>query len=196
MFSVKIRPPFDSLKCVLNLPPNRAMMLSIMTDRPADVVAHDKDQPSTDQNWSPTMTNHVPTDQEPVPIEVAAVTLGITVNAVRQRLKRRTLQGHKAATGWVVFLPTDQPTKSHLEHQPTNRPTVMEQPLTDRPTDQAAIAPLADLIADLSRENRELAAAAALWQERARYLGERLHALEAGPMPTSGLATADTRSRR
>ena len=46
----------------------------------------------------------------------------------------------------------------------------------------AAIAPLADLIANLTRENRELAETATLWQERARYLGEQLRALEAGPI--------------
>jgi hypothetical protein len=44
------------------------------------------------------------------------------------------------------------------------------------------IAPLAELVGRLSREHQELAASAALWQERARFLGEQLRALEAGPI--------------
>jgi hypothetical protein len=46
----------------------------------------------------------------------------------------------------------------------------------------AEIAPLAELIATLSRENRKLAAMATMWQERARFLGEHVRALEAGPI--------------
>jgi hypothetical protein len=42
------------------------------------------------------------------------------------------------------------------------------------------MAPFADLISDLVRQNQALSAAAAMWQERARHLGERLTTLEAG----------------
>ncbi|MBA2596338.1 MAG: hypothetical protein H0V00_06895 [Chloroflexia bacterium] len=70
--------------------------------------------------------------------------------------------------------------------QPADRPATSSRLGTNRPTDQAAIAPLTDLIANLSRENQELAAAAALWQERARFLGEQLRALEAGPVDVAG----------
>ena len=55
----------------------------------------------------------------------------------------------------------------------------MQQPPTNQPSDQTV---LTELVADLARRNEELAAAAALWQERARFLGERLQALEAGPI--------------
>ena len=54
---------------------------------------------------------------------------------------------------------------------------------TKTPPDAALdMAPLAELIERLARENAENRAAAALWQERARFLGERLAALEAGPI--------------
>jgi hypothetical protein len=66
--------------------------------------------------------------------------------------------------------------------RPTDHRSGTTRSATNRPSDPASIAPLAELIAELSRENRELAAAAAQWQERARFLGERLQALEARPV--------------
>jgi hypothetical protein len=48
------------------------------------------------------------------------------------------------------------------------------------------IAPLADLLADVTRRNEELAAAAALWQYRAMQAEERLAQLEAGPIAGVG----------
>jgi len=63
---------------------------------------------------------------------------------------------------------------------------MMPDAMTDAartPPDAAVdMAPLAELIGRLTRDNQELAAAAALWQERARFLGEQLQALEAGPI--------------
>jgi hypothetical protein len=53
------------------------------------------------------------------------------------------------------------------------------------PADPPSIAPLVELVADLTRQNAELAAAAALWQERSRLLSERLAALESGPVEAS-----------
>ena len=50
--------------------------------------------------------------------------------------------------------------------------------------------PLADVIAGLTRENRELAAAASLWQERASMLQGRLLARGAGDDAPPGDATA------
>ena len=123
------------------------------------------DQPPTDHN-SPTdqpPTNHIGgTDM--LPIAEAAITLGITVNALRQRIKRGTVQSIKTQAGWLVA----------TDHRPT---TTDHRPTT---TDQAGLAPLAAMVADLARENRDLAAAAAVWQERALVLEGRLLALSAG----------------
>jgi predicted ArsR family transcriptional regulator len=154
-----------------------------MSDQPRHVVDHDNDRP-TDQVVA---ANQPPTDQAGLSLEEAADDLGISVNAVRQRLKRGTLQGEKTATGWVVFLSANQATAGGVGRQPTGQPSTSARPATDRPSD---LEPLAGLIADLSRENRELAAAAALWQERARFLSERLAALEAGPIAAQESADA------
>jgi hypothetical protein len=165
-------------------------------DRPTDrphVVVVDNDRPATDRPDPQPATNHDPTDPAPVPIEDAAVALGITVNAVRQRLKRGTLRGHKTAVGWVVVVPTDHATETAPHRPPTDRPASAARHATNQPTDQPAIAPLADLIASLSRQNMELAAASALWQERARHLEERLQALEAGPIATPTSSHDDDR---
>ena len=139
------------------------------------------DRPVTDQADPPVAAARPPTDHGPVSVEAAAIALGISPNAVRQRIKRGTLTGHRTPAGWVVALPTDQPTIHLVGRLPTDRPATDPRPTTDRPADQAAIAPLADLITDLTRQNRELAVAAALWQERARHLEGRVLALEAGP---------------
>ncbi len=119
-----------------------------------------------------------------MPIEEAAARLGITVNAVRQRIKRGTVEGYKTPAGWVVVV--DRPT---TDQGPTDRPTTATdhttRPTDHRPTttDQAGnvdLAPLAAVIADLTRENRQLAEAATAWQIRAMQAEERLQALTAG----------------
>jgi hypothetical protein len=74
--------------------------------------------------------------------------------------------------------PADQ--ESETKQRPTDALSGTTRSATNRPSDQADMAPLAEVIAELTRENRELAAAAAKWQERARFLGERLQALETG----------------
>jgi hypothetical protein len=149
-----------------------------MGDQPPFVVDRDNDQP-TDHGPA---TDQQPADQAPLSLEDAAERLGITVNAVRQRLKRGTVHGKKTAAGWVVFLSTDQATRDDAGRRPTDQPSGMTRPATNRPGDQAAIAPLADLLADVTRRNEELAAAAALWQYRAMQAEERLAQLEAGPV--------------
>jgi hypothetical protein len=142
------------------------------------------DQP-TDQGDRPA-GNHRPTtgDHAPVPIEAAAERLGITVNAVRQRIKRGTIEGYRTPAGWVVVVDrptTDRPPTRATDH----RPTTGDQPTDQRPTttDQAPavdLAPLADVISTLTRENRQLAEAAAAWQIRAMQAEERLKQLTAG----------------
>ena len=140
------------------------------------------DRPVTDQTDPPVAADRPPTDHGPVSVEAAAIALGISANAVRQRIKRGTLTGHRTPAGWVVALPTDQPTTPFVGRSPTNQPPTGSRPTTDRPADQAAIAPLAELIGDLTRENRRLAETAAILAERNRLLSERLLALDAGPV--------------
>ena len=137
-------------------------MLPVMTDRP------------TGQGDRP-LTDHRPTSAEyaPVPIAAAATRLGITVNAVRQRIKRGTLEGYKTPAGWVVVIDrptTDQPPTSATDHRPT---TTGQVPTVD-------LAPLAAVISDLIRENRQLAEAAMVWQVRAMQAEEQLKQLTAG----------------
>ena len=109
-----------------------------MTDQPPDQVTDHADQEPTDQ----------PTTPAPVPIEEAAAALGITVNAVRQRLKRGTLTGIKTDAGWLVdILPTDH--RPTTDQQPTDRPTTT---INQRPT-TVDLTPLTELI---DRQGREL----------------------------------------
>lgn len=148
--------------------------MSDQPDQPSDVVVHNDDR----------LVDH---DNQPSgwSLQDAADHLGVTVNAVRQRIKRGTLDAERTPAGWVVFLPTNQETNPASGQRPTGQPAAHARRATNRPDDQPGIAPLVDLVADLTRQNAELSAAAALWQERARFLGERLAALEAGPMPES-----------
>ena len=81
------------------------------------------DRPDQPPDQQPTDQRPTATDQEPAPVTIdeAAAVLGITANAVRQRLKRGTLAGEKTLRGWVVWLPTDQPTTEPVvtDHRPT-----------------------------------------------------------------------------
>jgi hypothetical protein len=116
------------------------------------------------------MTDHAG-GADMLPIAEAALRRGVTVNALRQRIKRGTLTAVKTDAGWLVA--TDHPTTARGRSTNHDRP---------RPTkiEPAGLAPLAAMVADLARENRDLAAAAAVWQERARVLEDRLLALSAG----------------
>ena len=127
-----------------------------------------------------TDTPRTPPDGMPLTLADAAVRLGISPDAARKRLERGTLHGEKRQGRWIVWLDLDAMLDAGLSERSESNRT----PDAGRTPQDAApdIAPLADLIATLSRENQELAAAAALWQERARFLGERLQALEAGPI--------------
>jgi hypothetical protein len=158
--------------------PDRSAIIPTMTDQPAD---HDNrvanDRPTTDAGH-----DRPATDQPPMPalqtLDEAATDLGITVNAVRQRIKRGTLIGIKTDTGWLVDIDhrpaTDRPMVG-ATGQPTNHAT--------KPTDQQPtidLAPLAEVIDDLTRRNAELAAAAAMWQTRAAHLEGQLKQLGTG----------------
>ena len=104
----------------------------------------------------------------------AAHLLGTTTDAVRARLRRGTLQGHKVDGEWHVVVPA---------------PTVDQQDATaDRQDARQSgdrmptvdLAPLTDLIDDLTRRNADIAAAAAMWQTRAAHLENELKQLTAG----------------
>ncbi len=141
-----------------------------MTDQPADQPNHavvDGNQPATDQPITPPLLT----------LDEAAAELGITVNAVRQRIKRGTLSGIKTEAGWLVdMVATNQESGTD---RPTTRPTNHTSAATDhQPT--IDLAPLTELIDDLTRRNADLAAAAALWQTRAAHLENELKQLTAG----------------
>src|SRR5688500_11026923 len=76
-----------------------------------DMLPSMSNQPTTDQTDH--VIDHRPAnhaDQEEAPrvvtLDQAASELGITVNAVRQRLKRGTLTGIRTDTGWLVDMST------------------------------------------------------------------------------------------
>jgi len=151
--------------------PDHAAMMSDQSDRPDQPA----DQEPTDLR--PTATDQAP---EPVTIDEAATVLGITSNAVRQRLKRGTLAGEKTAAGWVVWLPTDQPTTHVAGRSPTNQPPTRSRPTIDQPTDPIDLTPLAGVIERQGDEIRRLAEASTAWQFRALHAEERLKQLTAG----------------
>jgi len=161
------------------------------TDRPADRPHRPTDQVATDQR--PT-TDHAP-DPAPLTVEAAAIALGITANAVRQRMKRGTLAGEKTAGGWVVWLPTDQATTPLVGRSVADQPTTPDRPTTDRPRPTSAagvnLAPLAELIERQGDEIGRLREAAAIWQVRAMQAEDRLKQITAGDV-TPQDATAAT----
>ena len=110
-----------------------------------------------------------------VSVAEAAHALDISHDALRSRLRRGTLEGFKVGDEWRVVLPADR------------------QPTGDVPPQQAAtgnetgsptgndLSPLVDLVERQTAEIQRLTAAAAMWQERARSLDQRLLAISAGP---------------
>ncbi len=130
-----------------------------------------------------------PTDQPPgAPLwtlEEAATALEITVNAVRQRLKRGTIAGVKTNNGWLVDLTAtnQQPTIDQPFTDTTNRPTNhATTPIDQHPT--IDLAPLVTHIATLENQVQRLTEAAAIWQVRARQAEDKLLELAAGPVAT------------
>ncbi len=99
-------------------------------DRPADQAADHSDHEATDHGRSDQPPTDRLTTPEPVPIEEAAAALGISVNAVLQRLKRGTLTGIKTDAGWSMSCrphvdrpeTSDRPTNHRDRPRPTNRP--------------------------------------------------------------------------
>ena len=133
-------------------------------DRPTNQPPDADDQPATDQQTTP----------PPLTLDEAALELGITVNAVRQRIKRGTLIGIKTDAGWLVA--TNQESGAD---RPTTRPTNHTSSVTDhQPT--IDLAPLVSHIATLEDQVQRLTEASTMWQIRARQAEEQLLQLPAG----------------
>ncbi len=168
------RPPINYHAGMSDQPTDHPSDQMVDADQPPGHV----DQPATDQPTTPAL----------VTLEDAAGTLGITVNAVRQRIKRGTLTGIKTEAGWSVdMVATNQESGTD---RPTTRPTNQAASATDhRPT--IDLAPLVSHIATLEDQVQRLTEASTLWQERARSLEQRLLALTAGtPSPETPPETA------
>lgn len=111
----------------------------------------------------------------------AAHLLGTTTDAVRARLRRGTLQGHKVEGEWQVSIPAptvgQQDATEHQQDATVDRQDAQQS--GDRmPT--VDLAPLADLIERQAKELADLREAAAIWQVRARQAEEQLKQLTAG----------------
>lgn len=141
-------------------------------------------------------------DERPdlVPLGEAAERLALSTEAVRKRIQRGTLVGEKVGGAWFVRADQLPPAAASSS---AGRPDAGVETASGRQdgTDRTAgpstdgvltggrsgpepaavdLVPLADLIERLTRANQDLAASAAMWQERARVLEGRLLALGAG----------------
>lgn len=121
------------------------------TDRPRTDHKRPGDQP--------------PTNHEPMLLVNAAKRLGISGNAVLQRVKRGTLYSERRDGIRFIWVPIAEPTD----------PTDQEEPTTNRP---ASSSDLVAFMEKLVRENGDLRATAAIWQERHDVIRERLEATE------------------
>lgn len=98
------------------------------------------------------------THQEAVPIPVAVERLGLTTDAIRMRLKRGTLSGHKVDGRWVVFVPLQNTDSTPTKPLPgPNADTIYRQTQRATQRDQtwsiAADATTRELIEVLRSEN-------------------------------------------
>jgi hypothetical protein len=149
-----------------------------------------------------------------VPIAEAAERLGLSTEAVRKRVQRGTLAGHKRDGAWFVAVGAldaaaagrqdgpDAPrqdvqtgTAGRLDGAGGDRLDGRTRlPNGDQPAGSSVdLAPLADLITTQQAEIQRLTEAATTWQLRARHLEERLLALgsgEPGPPPSSPATTS------
>jgi hypothetical protein len=134
-----------------------------------------------------------------VTVPEAARILKVSTDAVRSRLRRGTLEGVKVAGEWHVPLAALHDTRQDTQPSPTGTrqdATDLRQDATvdrqagqqdtDRIITVVDVAPLAELIDNLTRRNADLSATAVMWQTRAAHLEDQLKQLTAGtPPPTT-----------
>jgi hypothetical protein len=111
----------------------------------------------------------------------AAQRLGITTDAVRSRLRRGTLEGHKVDGEWMVHLP--EPTVGRQDADSLQQDATGDRQegatVVDR-TPTVDLSPLVSHIATLEEQVQRLTEASTMWQIRARQAEEQLKQLTAG----------------
>jgi len=118
----------------------------------------------------------------------AAQLLGVTTDAVRARLRRGTLQGHKVEGEWLVSVPgalsdRQDPTGSQQDATVGRRDATehrQDEPTERDRTPTVDLAPLVSHIATLEDQVQRLAESNTMWQIRARQAEEQLKQLTAG----------------
>ena len=134
-----------------------------------------------------------------VSIPEAAVALGVTTNTVRRWIKGGRLRALKLGGQYRITLADldrarDTPAEGHVHPAGTHdldsghsspRVDMSEGLDTGRGEGRQVVepldlAPLTELIDDLTRRNADLSAAAAMWQTRAAHLENQLKQLTAG----------------
>ena len=134
-----------------------------------------------------------------VSTSTAATLYDLAERTIRKRLVAGTIPGQRIGRVWMVATTADEllmhgldPGAVQLDPQGTApAPEPAEPPAESAPggagpqseTGAAPdLTPFAEAMSELARRNEELAAAAAMWQERAQHLEARLEALPPGPI--------------
>lgn len=116
-----------------------------------------------------------------VPVRDAALALGISVDAVRARVRRGSLPAIKVEGEWQVEVPRNLPATVATDGDQVTPDQ------TDRDHAVASAVDLSPLVELISRQAKELAdlrEAATVWQLRARQAEDKVLALTAGPVAT------------
>lgn len=124
-----------------------------------------------------------------VTVQEAARRLEVSTDAVRSRLRRGTLKGHKQGDEWRVHLPAS--TRASVGRQDTDgaqqdatgnrQDATVDSNRTRQDVPSAVdVTPLVDHIAQLEEKVERLTEASTMWQIRARQAEERLMQLTAG----------------
>ena len=124
-----------------------------------------------------------------VDVSEAAAILGISEDAVRARIRRGKLHGEKVGAVWRVYLDAVGNVQGTDDSTTDSRDTTADRAtrhdnatgMSHDTTEHATVdlAPLAELIERLSRENADLSAAATGWQARAMRAEDELKQLTA-----------------